>query len=101
MASLSTWHLGLWLRWQILLNLVTTTCAMMFEPAIMFIRRESGTYCQVAVISVHISIIFTKLNHVLKPVNIKANVVYCAFEPITEMAFDSDLVTPPDNECFR
>ena len=59
MASLSTCHLGLWLGWQILLNLVTTTCATKFEPAIIFIRRESRTYCQVVVISVDISIIFT------------------------------------------
>ena len=75
-------------------------CATIFESAI-FVCRESGTYRLVTVIPVHISIISTELNHVLKPANISANVVYCAFEPITETACDPDLVTLSDNGPIR
>ena len=62
-----------------------------------FVRRESGTYHLVYMISVHMSIISSKLNHVPSPANISAKVVYLAFEVIMEMASRCDLMTLLDN----
>ena len=60
-------------------SIVMSTCATMFEPAIL-IRHENGTHRLVTVMIVHISIISTKLNHVLKPANINVNIIYRGFD---------------------
>ena len=75
---------------------------MCFDPArpldqCKFVRRECRTYRLVTVIPLHFGIIYTKIKHVLIPANISANVVYCAFEAITETASKCDLVIQPDN----